>query len=748
MGSNRGYHSTVAAKRHPVVVASISSAVVLGALLIRGSLTGLTPGPPLPIQHLSAQSATPFLSIKRVTAATGPSGDWSIDWGLGTPSSGRVEVLPEGRNPQLLAVGGSGSVKVHWISNMSTYEFRLYSDGDPAPVVTTRLGPVRSWVSVLTAIGGAVALAVIAFVAWRAVLHALPALQDWRRVQLGLTAMWVMVAFVINPIGEFPINDDWAYAWSVKTLMDGGGFQLSDWAAVNLLPQVLWGSVFSLPGGFSFTALRISTLSAALIALLILHRLLRDTRIGGPLTVAGVLAVAFNPVYLALSNSFNNDVPAFALFVGAFYAIARGLAGSRVAMSVGIAVALVGILERQSNLVLLPALSAALLTMGRLTLRRVCLASLPALMGFACQMAYAQWLAESGRRPLLYGLQVEMLFETFRHGIRAVASVYAANLGVIAIYLGLFLFPMLALAYAEHLRGAAARQRRSSLARVAVVVVVGLALLGNRRMPLAGNVLERAGVGPPLTSDFYQPFAGDTVAAIHHVWAGLTIMGLAGAAIFGGALVRLLRSLATGSDDWHAKRPLVVFAVSTLALLFAGVGGLPPGAWFDRYLLPFVAVGAVLVALSIPHTLMRSPSRAQQLLGTAAIATLILFAAFGIVTTHDLMASTRARWVAYQDIIAKHQAAPDAIDAWDLSGWVYGQRIETCHANYSLVAGRRAGWSDFSCLDDHADRPYAVVYNPAGLTIVGDHSYQRWWPAMTDRLFTVRRGSLPNSDAH
>jgi hypothetical protein len=285
-----------------------------------------------------------------------------------------------------------------------------------------------------------------------------------------------------------------------------------------------------------------------------------------------------------------------------------------------------------------------------------------------------------------------------------------------------------------------------SVVGVAVVVVVGLALLGDRRMPLVGNVLERAGVGPPLLSGFYQPFADDTVATIHSVWLGLTIVGLIGAAIFGGALVRLSRSLINRSEEWGAKRPLVVFAASTLALLFAGVGGVPPDAWFDRYLLPFLPVGAVLVALSIPRTAMTSPSPAEQLLGTAAVATLMLCAAFGIATTHDLMASTRARWAAYHDIMARG-AGPDTIDSWDLSGWIYGQRIDTCNAAYDPPADHRASWADFSCLADHPDRPYAVVSSPDGHTIIGSHSYQRWWPAMTDRVFTVRRESLPNPDA-
>ena len=84
---------------------------------------------------------------------------------------------------------------------------------------------------------------------------------------LVFAGLWLAVIVVVDPRGEFPLNDDWAYAWSVKTLLQEGRFQLSDWGAVNLLPQTLWGWLFSVPGGFSFTALRVSTLIASLITL-------------------------------------------------------------------------------------------------------------------------------------------------------------------------------------------------------------------------------------------------------------------------------------------------------------------------------------------------------------------------------------------------------------------------------------------------------------------------------------------------
>src|SRR5438093_12585801 len=93
-----------------------------------------------------------------------------------------------------------------------------------------------------------------------------------------ITIIWISMVILVNPIGDFPLNDDWAYGWTVKTLLETGVFQLSDWTATNLLPQALWGTLFCLPFGFSFTALRISTLTFGLIVVIATYRLLRRSQ--------------------------------------------------------------------------------------------------------------------------------------------------------------------------------------------------------------------------------------------------------------------------------------------------------------------------------------------------------------------------------------------------------------------------------------------------------------------------------------
>src|SRR5512137_2624379 len=81
---------------------------------------------------------------------------------------------------------------------------------------------------------------------------------------LLLASIWVASLFVVNPIGDFPLNDDWSFGLAVQRLLQTGQFHPTGWTSMPLITQALWGSLFCLPAGFSFNALRASTLLLSL----------------------------------------------------------------------------------------------------------------------------------------------------------------------------------------------------------------------------------------------------------------------------------------------------------------------------------------------------------------------------------------------------------------------------------------------------------------------------------------------------
>ena len=90
-----------------------------------------------------------------------------------------------------------------------------------------------------------------------------------------LIIVWGIAICLVNPIGNFPLNDDWAYGRSVKWLVEEGELRYVGWTATNLFSQILWGALFCLPFGFSFTVLRLSTLVLGIVGVIATYCLLK-----------------------------------------------------------------------------------------------------------------------------------------------------------------------------------------------------------------------------------------------------------------------------------------------------------------------------------------------------------------------------------------------------------------------------------------------------------------------------------------
>ena len=82
-----------------------------------------------------------------------------------------------------------------------------------------------------------------------------------------IAGLWCLTTLVVNPIAEFPLIDDSVYESIVRHLLETGEYRLTEVSTFPSVTTTLWGSLFCLPFGVSFTALRASTLAAGLLGL-------------------------------------------------------------------------------------------------------------------------------------------------------------------------------------------------------------------------------------------------------------------------------------------------------------------------------------------------------------------------------------------------------------------------------------------------------------------------------------------------
>jgi hypothetical protein len=77
--------------------------------------------------------------------------------------------------------------------------------------------------------------------------------RQYLAVTFLIATMLAVYIVAVPPASDAPLNDDWAYAQSVRHLLDEGRLHVSDWAAPSLIPQIYlahyfraWPAVFHL----------------------------------------------------------------------------------------------------------------------------------------------------------------------------------------------------------------------------------------------------------------------------------------------------------------------------------------------------------------------------------------------------------------------------------------------------------------------------------------------------------------------
>jgi 4-amino-4-deoxy-L-arabinose transferase-like glycosyltransferase len=440
----------------------------------------------------------------------------------------------------------------------------------------------------------------------------------------GLAVVYALWGLAVPPWGEFPLNDDWAYAWSVRHLLEQGELRISEWAAAAAVPQIYWGAGFArISGGFSFTSLRVATWTFSLLSPIALYALMRQLGMARTASTLAALALVTNPLFVHLSHTFMTDVYYLGLMLLALALTVHGLRGREpVSLWTGSVASACAYLTRQLGVVLpLAAAIAALFREGRRSVGTILrVAGVPAL----AVAAHTIWLSEVHGVPWGFRLNV------VQNGIRTLLdSSTPVDLGFRLIhgllYLGLMSLPALVAVAAG---GRIGRSRFGELAPayvawlfVLTIPVVFFWLNEGRSMPYLDGVVSRDGIGamtlpgrkPPLTPGWLFDVA--TVIA--------PFAGAASAALWTDALRHPRRELA-------GPGAVVLLAALGMVALMA----LAVKLW-DEYLLVLVPASLYLVLREAPVS-MRG--------GLAGALVCVAAFAYALREQGDYMAWNEARW--------------------------------------------------------------------------------------------------------
>jgi hypothetical protein len=514
--------------------------------------------------------------------------------------------------------------------------------------------------------------------------------------------------------GDFPINDDWAFSHSVRWLLDEHRIRLSDWVAMNLVPQTLLGGGASALFGYSFPTLRHVGQAVSLVVAWAVFRWFVAVGIERRGALVASLVVMAMPCWPVLSSSFMTDlfgmlfaIPAATLYMRALRAPSAGT------LTVATLLAMAGVLERQVVLVVPAAFLVAWLAANRpWSAHTLAIGIVPFVLALGTEFAYQGYLAYGPGVPeaerYVHG---RVLTAVFKLAVNEEGYAFwvAANIATMAGYLGLFMAPW------ALWRGALARRREIWALLAAAGLAAFMLTLGWLPPFREHNLMDAAGIGPQLLYDSFPdtPAALDRSAGV--LWRCAAVASAYGMIVLVATAVYSLRAIVRGVAIDRGEHLYLVALLGAYLLPFALTD------YFDRYLLFVLPFALALVARCWPEPVPVPVVR------IVAVAWLALALGLGVAATHDYFAWNRARWDAIH-AAERLGATPDTLDG----GFEYNAYYRFEIKPRTTAPGKSWWWI--------ADDRYAVAFSvPPGFIERERFDVDRWLGRTPPAIFLVER---------
>ena len=469
--------------------------------------------------------------------------------------------------------------------------------------------------------------------------------------------MFLIAACAVNPLRQCPMDDDWAYAETVHHFLETGEYRLNNWLAANIGFPTIWGALFCEVAGYSFGALRVSTIALALIGLAAFRALALEHRLSRPAANLLTLAIATSPLLFKMSLTFMSDVPFFATLTVALWLYTRAM--RRMNWTAWLLASIAGslaILTRQFGVALIGGLALVWLTESD-RIPRLPKYALGALFPIAAML----WQLQQGWSHPNWGSAYNLHRLKLFLGGSAVWKALPWRPLVIVEYFAWFLMPLVLVAAiavvarreknaVDDVRGEDEGTTESEMkSRGGSWLYCGASLI-----VFVGGLFYGAAVLGPSRMPFL-PWNFELLKHLPKLAICATVIAVAGGTLFAPRLLRRVLCVSDRPRD-VAERMLDATALCLFLfmLMFFQLG--------DEYLLAFLPFVAIVIGRQLETTLLRWH-------GTFTAVCLILLIGAAVWTREELCRS-EAIWTLAEQLHA--QGIPtENISEYPYGGWAW-----------------------------------------------------------------------------
>ncbi len=532
---------------------------------------------------------------------------------------------------------------------------------------------------------------------------------------LFIAGLWFVAIVLVNPIGDFPLNDDWAYGKNVYNLTEKGTIQFSDWPAMSLIAHVLWGALFCKLFGFSFTILRISILILSMFGIIAIYSISFQLSKNTILSLLVTLTIAFNPLFFSLSYTYMTDTSFLSVIMLSLLFYIKYLKTEKfIHLIIAVIFTVLSILIRQIGLLLSIAFAISFIIKSKFSLKSFILTVSIILISFLSLYFYEQWLDKIQNVPSHYSTIKDLFPKNFSSLIRKIFK----RTGIILFYCGLFLSPVVLFFSYKIL---ISNSIKTNVFTIALSIPFIYTFIKAWKHVPIWNIFYNLGLGPKLLKDTYwgdnlSPQLSNTNMEMIKIFAFISAFFLV--FIFINNLWQILK-IKQNNYSKHIKLMLVV----SIFLYFGFI--ILNNHYFDRYNLLFFP-------LLIFFFIFEKELKINSIVKIISFVILLFMSVFSIFATKDYLSWNRSRWKALDYLTTEMEILPTYIDGgFEFNGWHK-------HSDRSPESKNLKSWW-FVDKDD-----YVISFGEiCGFSKVKSFSYKKYLPLKQDSIFILKKRITP-----
>jgi hypothetical protein len=529
---------------------------------------------------------------------------------------------------------------------------------------------------------------------------------------LILSFLWIFAAVIINPKGEFSLNDDWAYSKTVFNLSENGILKFGDWPAMTLIAQTLWGALFCKIFGFSFTILRLSVLLLGWLGVITVFVLIVKLTQNYILSFISALTIAFNPLFFSLSCTFMTDVPFIVtLLVSAYFYSCYFTELKIKFVIIASLFALLATMIRQLGLWIPVTFVLTYVISTKINIKHLILFCFSALLIIIIFITYSWLLKYYKLLPSNYNSIYKFFFIK---SLPETLNIVYFRINILLFYCGSFLLPLEIYIFPYLWKNMNLKNRITGLV---ISIILSFPIIFHYKNIPNGNVLYNFGLGPKVLKDTYWGYNFHPILPNEIMWF-IYIIGTLGAMLLVFSLYTLYHDFKTNRDNVpirKVKNQSLFIVIGYLFFLLKGPN------FFDRYFITLIPFLAVLILFP--------DIKSNILTRVISFSILICFALFSIAATHDYLSWNRSKWKGLTEL-NKMGIPPSKIDGGiEFNGWYETAKIYT---------GENINRSWWFVKDDEYVIGFGNIY---GYDNIGSVKYKSYLTSNDDSIVLMQRKS-------